>query len=226
VYTTTVDWILLYSGSFEQTSDWQTIYFVNTSIYRYYILKVNNTYGSNISLSEWAMYEYKDTNDQYVLSQIRLYPVVFDSGEGYFPKQVLFKASNDYVNWDVLLNTTDTYTPFYDYGGTRWQKYSFVNTQKYWVYKLECIDNWEGSNGQMAIAEWSMYEKITENYIERIFPDYVSCSGSNVRVILGSTFDNINFVLSCADKIYRISNDSLSSEDDIGTESILDFIIL
>ncbi len=225
-FTTDEDWSLLYSGVFEQSNEWQTIYFNNTAIYRYYILKIDTTYGSNISLSEWAMYKYDLSFSQYVLSQLRLYPVVVDSGESYLPKQILFKASNDYINWDTLFSITDTYTPFYDYGGTRWQKYSFTNTKKYWVYRVECVDNWGGSNGTMAIAEWSMHENSLEDHIERVFPEYVSCSSSNIQAVSGSAFDDINFVLSCADKIYRVRNELLLSEDDIGTEAVLDFIIL
>lgn len=221
------DWSLLYTGTFEQNVNWQPVYFINNVNYRYYILKVLDTHGSNISVSEWAMFEYNTSLEQKVVSQLRIHPMAVDSGEQYFPKQIRFKASNDNINWSTLLDTTDTYTPFYDYAESRWQRYSFFNIDKYWIYKLECVGNWGGSGGLMSISEWSLHQKFFKIDAIKLLPnDGTVYTYSNIQALQDSTFDNPIFILSCSDKVYKVDNLELYYEYDIGTEDVVDFIIL
>ncbi len=114
------------------------------------------------------MYKYEPSNRQMVISQLRLNPVAFDSQEIYFPKQITLQASNNMIDWTELLPTTNTATPFYDYVWNRWQRFSFTNEVDYYNYKLICYGNWNYNVGKMAIAEWEMVEKTSEEYYYRI----------------------------------------------------------
>jgi hypothetical protein len=123
------------------------------------------------------MYERDPDLGKRVISQLRLHPVTIASNEYYFPKQIEFYGSNDGFNWDMLLTTHDTPTPFTDYAYGRWSRYSFENYDSYYLYKLTCIDNWRAPENIMKIAEWEMVERTEEAF--------------NVR-ILGGTTNNIN----------------------------------
>lgn len=98
------DWNTLYTGQLEQVSDFQVFHFVNYASYRYYRLNVSDTYGSNIKLQEWEMYEYDESLGSKIVSQLRLTPVVGNEEEKYFPKSIKLLGSNDNTNWSALLN--------------------------------------------------------------------------------------------------------------------------
>ena len=127
------NWQTLYSGQFEQDDDWQAFYFVNGNSYRFYRLKATDTYGQNIAIQEWRMYEYNESMRQMTIGKLRLKPSMLSSEYIYFPKSIKFYASNDFNNWDVLISEIETYTPI----GGGWQEYVFANIKPYWSYKLE-----------------------------------------------------------------------------------------
>ena len=64
---------------------------------------------------------------------------------------------------------TETYTPFYEvlpYG--YWQRYSFINENGYWSFRLLCRGNWGADDNKIVIAEWSLHERAEEEYTYRI----------------------------------------------------------
>jgi len=167
--STNDEWDTLYTGIFKNITDWQTIYFVNGKPYRYYKLDVSDTYNDGeITIQEWGMYEYNPACRKMIISHIRLLPVVVDSSEAYFPKQIKLMGSNGLDVWETLISTSNTYTPFFDYIWGRWQRYSFTNTKGYYTYKLTCTGNWNDNVGKVAIAEWEMCERSSESYTYRI----------------------------------------------------------
>jgi hypothetical protein len=153
-------------------------------------LDVLDTYNNTgITLDEWGMYKYNESRRKMVISQLRLKPVDFDSQEVYFPKQIELKGSNGLDEWDTLISTSNTYTPFFDYIWGRWQRHSFTNTKGYYCYKLTCTGNWNSNVGEMAISEWEMCEKSSEDYTYRV----LSGSSNNFNSIWADddvTFDS------------------------------------
>lgn len=153
-----IDWTNLHSGQLQRLDDWQTIRFINTTAYRYYRLDVLDTYGGNIALREWEMYNYTSGMTAKNVRQLRLKPANFDSNEIYYPKYVSFHGGTLSGTWDELIPSRKTYTPYnaipYDY----WQRYSFANSEDYWLYKLTVSGNWGGSGGTIKLAEWEMRE--------------------------------------------------------------------
>lgn len=157
------DKVLLYEGTALQTTQEQTFYFsTGATYYKYYILDVLDTYGGNIAIQEWGMYEQTGHLSKKVVSQLRLYPVTFADNEYYFPKNIIFYGSNDGFNWDTLISGTETPTPFTDYVYGRWSRYSFENNESYYLYKLSCSNNWNAGEDKIKIAEWEMVERLDE----------------------------------------------------------------
>jgi hypothetical protein len=152
------DWANLHSGQLQQTDSWQTIQFTNTIAYRYYRLKVLDTYGSNIALREWEMYYYTEGLTAKNVRQLRLKPANFDSNEIYYPKYVSFYGGTLSGTWDELIASRKTYTPYYEGPYSYWQRYSFANSEDYWIYRLTVSGNWGGSGSIMKLAEWEMRE--------------------------------------------------------------------
>ena len=194
------NWKVLDEGQFNQTTGWQSAVFINSIKYRYYRLKVVNTYGSNIALQEWKMYEYTDNFGQYAVSKLRLKPAAFDSQYIYFPKQIGFYGSNNLSNWTTLIATRNTYTP---HGGA-WQEYSFTNSTPFFHYKLTVIGNWNSNTGKICIAEWEMKEAIPEAYTCWAAGGTHNNFGS-IWADEGSTFDNLDLYL-VNDVISQIKN--------------------
>jgi len=161
-------WVTLYTGTFYQVAGWQVVYFSNNQKYQYYKLEVIDTYGGNVKLQEWGMYEHGGTLGKKRILQLRLHPIAFDSKEHRYPKRIGFYASNDGYSWLTLVSGTSTYTPYYDSLYGRWQRYTFNNDSSYWMYKLEVEDNWESSTTGLGIAEWEMVEAASEAYTYRI----------------------------------------------------------
>jgi hypothetical protein len=192
---------LLAEGIFSRVSTEQTVYFTTTSrIFNYYILEANSSYGNNIALQEWGMYELRSDTSKKVISQLRLHPVAFESNESYFPKEVKFYGSNNMTDWVKLIDTTKTYTPFIDATYGRWQRYSFDNNVAYYNYKVVCVDNWYAQYDIIKIAEWEMVMETTEE---------------NTFRILDGSLDNINNIwadntATFEDGNIYITNDRLS----------------
>jgi len=182
-------WQIFSSGSFQRVDKEQPIYFVNGKPYKYYKLEMLNTHGGeDIILSLWQMYQYDESKRKMILSQLRLNPVAFDSQEIYFPKGVSVEVSDNMLDWIELLPLTNTVTPFYDYIWNRWQRFSFTNEIAYYNYKLVCYGNWNGHFGAVAVAEWEMVEKSTEEDIYRIL-DGTSNNFSSVWASVHTTFE-------------------------------------
>jgi len=172
------DKVLIYEGEARAVETEQVFYFsTGLTFYEYYILEVIDTHGDNVAIQEWGMYERSTSLGKRVISQLRLHPVTFTDNEYYFPKQIEFYASNDGFTWDLLITRKDTPTPFTDYAYGRWSRYSFINFNSYYLYKLTCYDNWHADNDQMKMAEWEMVERVDE--------------ANSVRILGGST-NNIN----------------------------------
>jgi len=204
------DWETLYTGTFNNTLNWQPIYFYNDRRFRYYKLEIIDTYGSeNASLQEWEMYKYNDFREKKVISQVRLRPVVFDSNEVYFPKQITIKGSNGLDEWDTIMSTANTYTPFYDYVWGRWQRYSFENINSYYSYKVTCSGNWNGNVDKMGISEWEMVEKVSEIHTHRILSGD-SDNYNNIWALNNTTFDN-GHVFITNEGVNIVCNDELVS---------------
>lgn len=175
------DKILLKSGTFLQTTDAQIVYLGAAGRkYRFYILEAVDTFGANVALQEWKMYESTGENfRKRVVTQIRLRPLDFDSHDEYFPKNFEIYGSNDFKTWTYIAGF-ETFTPFrnyYTYG--RWQRYTFTNYNAYYAYKILFTGNWGGDDNIMKVAEWEMVEQAAEE--------------SNYR-ILGGTTNNFNSV--------------------------------
>lgn len=202
------DKFLLSSGVFEKTVDEQVVYFnpVGHRFY-YYFLEAVDSYGDNVALQEWRMYEYTSNLGRRVVSQIRLRPVSFDSYDYYFPKRIEIYGSNDYRNWTQLLDI-DTYTPFIDYYSYgRWQRYSFENDSAYYAYKIIFDDNWNAPENTLKVAEWELVEKTLEAYNYRILGG-TSNNFNSVWADSGTTFDSGN-IYAANDKLNVVIGNSL-----------------
>jgi len=178
-------WKTLAQGTFSKTTDWQTVYFYNDTRYRFYRLKVLDTYGDNIAIQEWKMYRYYTDVGKKVVSKVKIKPVSYDSQYLYFPKQIAFYGSNDGANWTTLIPTKNTYTPL----DAKWQEHAFENTTPFYIYRLRCIGNWNNNAGPICIAEWEMMEKETEQWTYRI----LAGSGNNFNSVWAEddcTFDS------------------------------------
>lgn len=203
------NWVTLNTGTFEQAANWQVVHFVNGTVYQYYRLYVDSTYGSNVVLKDWGLYEYDSRFDKKVISQLRIRPITFSSGEYYFPKNILFYGSNDMLNWTELLGLTSTYNPFSstgEYG--RQQRYSFTNTVPYWCYKLEFTINWKDMFDKIGISEWEMVETLDESRFYRILLGD-SNSYSSISSNDGFSFDIGVFQVSSGNVLNIIGNDKL-----------------
>ena len=161
---------LLYEGTFEKTATWQSVSFINNSPYKYYEFEVSDTYGNDLKVQEWLMYESVGSDKPKYISQIRLHPADYGGLEDNFPKQISLEGSNDMLNWEAVMPWTDTYTPYIShnilYG--KWQRYSFTNIKGYWHYRLVCVGNWGATDGRIIIGEWEMCELEEESNIHRI----------------------------------------------------------
>jgi len=104
--------VKLASGTLLKVTNDQPIYFNNANPYRYYIFEAVDSYGNNIALQEWQMFATgPDSIIRKTVGQLRLYPVVFESNEYYFPKYIKLLGSNDNYNWTVLTEPNLTYIP-------------------------------------------------------------------------------------------------------------------
>lgn len=185
------EWDTLYTGTFENIAEWQPIYIVNGKPYRYYKIDVIDTYSNApITMQEWGMYEYFSGRRKMIISQIRLRPITLGSDEIYFPKQINLQGSNELNEWDILIPTTNTYTPFYDYVWGRWQRYSFTNTKGYYRYRVTCSGNWNNYVGKMGMSEWEMREKLSETRTHRILKgsNNVDAVWANSNITFNSVF--------------------------------------
>ena len=203
------DWQTLYTGTFANTPDWQFIYLVNGTPYRYYRINVLNTYNDDpITLQEWQMFEYSSSLGKKVVSQLRLRPVTLNSEEVYFPKYITLEGSNGLNVWDTLISTTNAYTPFYDYVWERWQRYSFTNTKGYYCYKVTCSGNWNNYVGKIAMSEWEMVARADESYKYRILGG-TSQNFNNIWADDSTTFDE-GFAYITNDNLNIIEGNTLS----------------
>jgi hypothetical protein len=183
---------LLYTGTFSAVLVKQSIHFTtNSRLFKYYILEAINSYGDNVALQEWEMYELDDTTSKKAVSQIRLHPAAFEANEYYFPKNIELYASNNLIDWVKLLDTIRTYTPFYDMTYGRWQRYSISNDTAYYSYKLVCLDNWNASEDRIKIDEWEMVTKVAEEDNFRILNGELSVI-NNIWADPTTTFEEGN----------------------------------
>lgn len=197
-------WKVLDEGQFNQSTDWQSAIFVNGTKYRFYRLKVLDTYGDNIALQEWRMFNYNQDLGKKVVSVLKLKPDSSDSNFIYFPKQITFYGSNDGASWVTFINAKNTYTP----DGAGWQEYSFTNTIPYYHYKLTCVGNWNDNSGKICIAEWSMHERNIEVYTYRVLAG-TNDNYNSVWARLECGFDSGEFYV-VNDAISVVNDDTLS----------------
>lgn len=217
------EWDILYSGTFENTIDWQTIYFTNEKPYRFYKLDVRNTYGdAPITLQEWGMYEYFSARRKMVISQIRLRPITLESGEIYFPKQIYLEGSNG-LGWETIMSNRNSYTPFYNYVWERWQRFSFENIKGYYAYKLVATGNWNSNTGRMGISEWEMCEKSSETRTHRILRGSDN-NFNSVWIGENATFSD-NFIYISNDVLNIVHNDKLTRSTSV-SGIIMDLTVL
>ena len=163
------DKVLIYEGQARSMEEEQTFYFsTGLTFYKYYILEVLDTHGSNVAIQEWGMYERSNIIGKKVISQLRLHPAAFTDNEYYFVKEIEFYGSDDGFTWVPLIAKTDTPTPFTDYTYGRWSRYSFENFEAYYIYKMTCYNNWHADEDIIKMAEWEMVVKADEIYNHRI----------------------------------------------------------
>jgi hypothetical protein len=195
--------VLVYTGVARDVEEEQVFYF-NTGLtyYKYYILEVLDTHGGNVAIQEWGLYERNYNTGKKTISQLRLHPVAFANNEYFFPKQVELYGTNDGFTWNLLLATIDTPTPFTDYAYGRWSRYTFDNTDTYYIYRLRCLDNWRAATDQIMIAEWEMVERVEEadnyrilagsnNNINNIWADPTSSKDSGTLYVTTDVFNTI-----------------------------------
>jgi len=221
--STDEEWDVLYTGEFENTVEWQAIYFVNEKPYRYYKLDILDTYNNGeIILQEWGMYEYFSACRKMIISQIRLRPITLESGEIYFPKQISLEGSNG-LGWETVMSLRNTSTPFYDYVWERWQRHSFENIKGYYAYKLVATGNWNSNTGKMGISGWQMCEKISEAHTHRILRGL----NNNFSSIWGgenATFDD-HFIYISNNVLSIVHNDKLTRSETV-SGTIMDLNVL
>jgi len=160
------EWTLLAAGTFDQVSQEQPVYFDRGRFY-YYILKAVDSYGDDVAIQEWRLFESNPGLGKRAVSQFRLYPVTIAGQEDHFVKEIKFYGSDDGINW-VLLKDVETYTPFYDATYGRWQRYSLANNDAYYLYWLHTANNWYASDDRIKMAEWEMVERVSEADNHRI----------------------------------------------------------
>ena len=218
------EWENLYTGTFANTLDWQTIYFTNNKPYRYYRIYFLNTYNNKpATLQEWSMHGYFFGRKKKIISQLRIRPTTLASNEVCFPRYITFEGSNGLGEWDTLISKRKTYTPFYDYTFERWQRYSFTNTKGYYQYRLTCSGTWGTSETQMSISEWEMVERLDELHTYRIVGGS-SSNFNNIWANKNTTFDD-GFVYITNDNLNVINDDKLSSSSSI-TGTIIDLNVI
>jgi len=197
-------WRDLYSDTAQKASGWQQFYFINDNSYRYYRLVVLSTYGEDICLEEWNMYVIDLNNvDGYVLNQLRLLPATFDSNENYFPKNISFYGSNNFLNWTLLLDNVTTYRPYHPSMLGFWQRYNITNLNQYRAYKLSMINNWGATISRFVIAEWEMVRSLQEDRTKRIL-DIKYLNIDNVWTANNSTFDNGWVYMATSDEVVKL----------------------
>lgn len=205
------------SGTFSDTEDWQYVTINKPSYFRYYTLKVLNTYDDeNIRIQEWRMYSQAENHGKRYISQIRLHPTTVGDYMTAFPKMIQFEGSNDLVTWTVLMPWTNTYTPFIqhqvEYG--YWQYYSFDNIKGFYNFRLLCSGNWGFSDGTMSIGSWSMHELTEESVTKRILVG----GTNNIKQIWASedsTYDETKFIYLGSDILNIVHNDELARTESI-----------
>jgi hypothetical protein len=209
--TIDLEWDTIHTGFFKKSPDWQSTHFVNGKKYQYYRLYVIDTYGENLSLQEWGMYSYNSSFSKKTISQLRLRPITFSSGEYYFPRNILFYGSNDMVNWTNIIPLTRAYTPFMETGEfERWHRYSFTNTTPYWCYKLEFTSNWNSEVDRIGMSEWEMVESELEEITYRVLIG-TDNNISNVSADDGFTFTGGTLHASIDTVLNIIVNDKFSN---------------
>lgn len=211
----------LIDGIFEQTTEWQARVIINATKYKYYILFIQDTYGSqNVEIQEWEMMASLGQIEKKYPSQLRLHPALYSNWEYNFPLEISLQGSVDNVNWITLLPWTYTYTPFIqhynDYG--YWQRYSFTNDFGYWSFRLLCKGNWGASDNRIIIGEWSLHELEEEEYTYRI----LGGTTNNIQQIWASNFckidDEHSIIFIANEKMNKVSSRKL-----IGTEDLPDY---
>ena len=208
---------LLCEGIFEKTVEWQSITFINKNPYKYYKFEIIDTYGNDIKVQEWSMYNYIGTDKPKYISQVRLLPADFGALENNFPKEISLEGSNDMLNWETVMPWTNTYTPYISHNASygKWQRYSFDNINGYWHYRLACRDNWGASDGRIIICGWELCELEAEASIYRI----LAGSTNNIQQIWASDgcgFENESGLIYIAnEKLNIVQGSKLVEEKDI-----------
>lgn len=215
-----VDAVNLTEGTFSNTSGYQLVSFINGEGYMFYILEVLNTYSGNIIIDEWKMLKSFPNCRKKYPTQLRLLPASFGTFQYNFPKEISVTASNDGASWDTLIPWTKTYTPFYNhsYGEGLWQKYSFINTKGYILFKLQCRGNWLADTDRIIIDEVSLHEFDCEDYTFRIL-DITDNNISQIWADFGCVVDDTYsiFYLTGSDKLFKIASNRSSGSVDLPT---------
>jgi hypothetical protein len=163
------DWMVLYEGECARSGDKQYFYFRNFNKYRYYMLEVLSTYGSNIKLKSWYMYTMPnaDVFDGVTVDRISLRPSMYGSNANSFPRSISLEASNDYVTWVPMLNNVYTYSPFSESLYEYWQHFAFNNNNKYRIYKLLLDGTWGGID-KFIIDGMQLSQSLDEKRTHRV----------------------------------------------------------
>lgn len=224
-FATAFDKVLIYEGTCIQTTTEQLFYFNSRGYaFKYYILEAIDTYGSNLKLQEWGMYEHSSSLGRKTITQVRLHPAAFDSNEQYMPKEFELFGSNDNINWTSVARR-DVYTPFFDNGALgRWQHHSIENEDAYYIYKIVFTDNWGASTNIFKVAEWELREKESEAYTFRI----LAGSESNVSQVWAdpaTTFDSGHVYSINGNTFNFVLNDVLANSTTVSGVDDLNVVI-
>lgn len=212
--------VKLMEGTFSSEDGWKLNNFVNNGTFIFYILSIINTYGGNVIIDEWEMLKSIGGSKKKYPTQLRLHPATFGTFQYNFPKEISLLASNDGVVWDILLPWKYTYTPFMEhvYGRGLWHRYSFTNTNGYWIFRLKCRGNWLADDDRIVIGELSIHELLEETYTYRI----LSAANNNILQIWADEkckIDDINSIIYISnDKLNKVSNNKLVGVSELPLE--------
>lgn len=205
------------SGTFDNTTEWQSRKIAVPSLFKYYILDVKNTYGDeNIRIQEWQMFDALGNSKIYP-SQLRLCPATYSNYMDNFPKEILFEGSLDGISWTTLIPWTYTYTPYVEHynGYGYWQRYSFTNNVGFWSFRLCCRGNWGAVDGRIIIGEWSIHEFKIEENVYRIL-DGTSNNVSQIWASDNCGFDDVySLIYTTNDKLNIVNTNKLVSSKDL-----------
>lgn len=140
--------------------------------------KAPTPYISNAhTFPAWIQYDF-GVNNKKIITHIILNP--YHAGnQAYMPKDFTVQASNDGVNWDILL--TKENEP--NWGEYETRGYIFENVIPYQIYRLNVTDT-EISNGDIVIRNIEMRESVFGSVFITPFTNFTidQCEGGGYTI--------------------------------------------